>query len=79
MPKKLKTKIDTARLQSTKIIRRYGINDLKKYMEKIQKNIRVFEEAIDKEKAELLRTQGIIGSLEKDIKDIDTVCSPIIS
>lgn len=79
MPKKVKANIDTGNLQATKVLRQYGIEDLKKYMEKIQKNIQVFEEAIEKEKAELTRTQKMIRVLEKDIKDIDTLCSTTTS
>ncbi len=79
MPRKIKTKIDTDRLKATKVLRQYGIEDLERYMGKIQKNIQVFEEAIEREKAELTRTQGMINALEKDIKDIDGLCSPTTS
>ena len=48
--------------------RSYGIVDLKKYQEKIKKNIMVFEEAILKEKTEYKRVQDMIDVLEKDIK-----------
>ena len=50
-------------------IRRYGINDLKKYLIKIKKNIGVFNEAIAKEKKEMQRVQGMIKVLKNDIKD----------
>lgn len=49
-------------------VRGYGIIDLKKYQEKIKKNIKVFEEAIEKEKKEYKRVQDMIDVLEKDIK-----------
>lgn len=48
--------------------RSYGIVDLKKYLEKIKKNVLVFEEAIKKEKKEIERVKGMINVLEKDIK-----------
>lgn len=48
--------------------RSYGIVDLKKYQEKIKKNMLVFEEAITKEKKEYKRVQSMIDVLEKDIK-----------
>lgn len=48
--------------------RTYGIADLKKYQEKIKKNILVFKEAIEKEEKEYKRVQGMIDVLEKDIK-----------
>ncbi len=53
-------------------VRGYGILDLKKYQEKIKKNILVFEEAIGKEKDEYNRVQGMIDVLEKDIKTAKT-------
>ncbi|MEK7169099.1 MAG: hypothetical protein AAB778_03745 [Patescibacteria group bacterium] len=49
-------------------VRGYGIIDLKKYQEKIKKNMKVFEEAIEKEKKEYKRVQDMIEVLEKDIK-----------
>ncbi|WKZ25576.1 MAG: hypothetical protein QY322_04325 [bacterium] len=49
-------------------IRGYGIVELKKYQEKIIKNILVFKEAIQKEKNEHQRVQEMIKVLEKDIK-----------
>ncbi len=48
--------------------RSFGIVDLKKYLEKIKKNILVFEEAISKEKKEMKRVNDMIEVLEKDIK-----------
>lgn len=55
-------------LENLKTVRQFGIDDLKKYKEKIHKNIKVFEEAIEKEVAELTRVQGMINSLDKDVK-----------
>ena len=69
----MKLKTDKKRLKSTKIIREFGIKDLIKYKEKIKKNILVFEEAIEKEKTEMKRVDGMIASLKKDIKEIDEV------
>lgn len=66
-----KVKIDTKLLKSTKIVRQFGVNDLIKYKEKIKKNILVFEEAIKKERKEMERVDGMISSLQKDIKEID--------
>lgn len=48
--------------------RTFGIVDLKKYQEKIKKNILVFKEAIEKEEKEYTRVQDMIEVLEKDIK-----------
>lgn len=62
-----------AMLKSTKIIRAYGVKDLERYKEKLKKNIRVFEEAIEKEMTEMNRVQGMIRSLKKDIKDIEKI------
>lgn len=56
-------------LENLKTVRQFGINDLKKYKEKIHKNIKVFEEAIEKEKTELKRVQGMIDALNVDIKE----------
>jgi len=49
-------------------VRTYGVKDLKRYIGKIQKNIKVFEEAIKKERAEMKKTEGMITVLETDIK-----------
>lgn len=48
--------------------RQYGINDLNRYLEKIKKNILVFEEAIAKEKQEMDRVNGMIAVLKNDIQ-----------
>ena len=69
----MKIKIDKQRLKDTKIVRKFGINDLLKYKEKIKKNILVFEEAIEKEKTEMKRVDGMITSLNTDIKEIDKI------
>lgn len=58
-------------LDNLKVIRSYGIVDLKKYLLKIKQNIGVFNEAIAKEKKEMLRVQGMIKVLENDIKTAD--------
>jgi len=55
-------------LESLKIIRSYGVKDLKKYREKINKNILVFKEAIEKEKEEKKRIDAMIKVLLDDIK-----------
>lgn len=68
-----KLKIDKKRLKDTKVLREFGINDLVKYKEKIQKNIIVFEDAIKKELKEMERVDGMISALNKDIKDIDKI------
>jgi hypothetical protein len=49
-------------------VRKYGVVDLKRYLEKIKKNIKLFEEAISKEKTEMKKTLGMIKVLEDDIK-----------
>lgn len=56
-------------LENLKTVRQFGIDDLKRYKEKIHKNIKVFEDAIEKERIELKRVQGMIDSLETDIKE----------
>lgn len=56
--------------RSTRIIREYGIKDLKRYQEKLKKNIKVFEEAIEKEKKEWKRTQKMINNLEADVAEL---------
>ncbi len=69
MPKKKKIVINPDYNPKAVIeARSYGIVDLTKYQEKIKKNIKVFEEAIQKEKREYQRVQGMIDVLEKDIK-----------
>lgn len=55
-------------LESLKIIRGFGIKDLERYREKIKKNIKVFEEAIAKERGEMKRIDGMIKVLKTDIK-----------
>lgn len=79
MPRKLKFKTSIDQLRKTKFLRQYGITDLKKYMVKIRKNIMVFKEAIKKENVELARVAGMIETLKKDIKEIDTICSTTTS
>lgn len=56
-------------LENLKEVRHYGIVDLKKYIQKIKKNIAVFNEAIAKERKEMKRISGMIKVLENDIKD----------
>lgn len=63
-----KNKLAKDKLAKIKIERRYGINDLKKYILKLKQNIKVFEEAINKENKEVERVNGMIKSLENDIK-----------
>lgn len=62
-------------LEALKIVRQFGIDDLVKYKTKIHANIKVFETAIEKEKTELKRVQGMIESLEKDINDANKLLS----
>jgi hypothetical protein len=50
-------------------LRSYGIKDLKAHIEKIKKNIKIFEEAIGKEKALMKRDLEMIKVLSNDIKD----------
>lgn len=56
-------------LENLKAVRQFGIDDLVKYKKKIHANIEVFEEAIEKERTELKRVDGMIEALEKDIND----------
>lgn len=68
-------KISKKDLENIKTVRQFGIGDLKKYKEKIRKNVLVFEEAIQKEMAEMKRVDGMIDSLEKDIYDANKLLS----
>jgi peptidoglycan hydrolase CwlO-like protein len=61
------------RLERTKILRGYGIKDLKRYLEKLKSNIKVFEDAIAKENAEIKKTKGMIKVLQKDIEEADKI------
>ncbi len=58
-----------AELENVKIIRGYGIVDLKKYLKKIDQNVQVFKQAITKEKIEKQRIINMIKVLKNDIKD----------
>lgn len=60
-------------LENLKVIRQYGVVDLKKYLEKIKKNTQVFEEAIEKEKKETERVRGMIKVLKNDIKTAESL------
>lgn len=60
-------------LAKTKILREYGIQDLERYVKKIQENIKVFQAAIGRERTEMKRTQGMIKALKKDIKTISLI------
>jgi len=53
---------------SFKQLRQYGIDDLKEYIKKMKRNIKVFEDAIDKEKKEIKKAREMIKVLEKDKK-----------
>jgi hypothetical protein len=53
---------------SFKQLRQYGIDDLKAYIKKLKKNIKVFEKAIEKEKSEIKKAKEMIKVLEKDKK-----------
>lgn len=50
-------------------MRTFGIKDLKAHIEKIKQNIKIFEEAIGKEKALMKRDEGMIKVLKNDIKE----------
>lgn len=64
----LKVNVNPSYNPETVIVQRtFGIKDLKRYQEKIKKNIKVFEEAIVKERIELKRIHGMIDSLKADI------------
>lgn len=65
---KIKVAPTKEELENLKTVRQFGINDLIQYKEKIHKNIKVFEEAIEKENRELTRVQGMIDSLDTDVK-----------
>lgn len=65
---KIKVAPTKEELENLKTVRQFGINDLIQYKEKIHKNIKVFEEAIEKENIELTRVQGMIDSLDTDVK-----------
>jgi len=60
------TKEEKSRIRSTKIIRQYGVKDLERYKEKIKKNIKIFEEAIQKEKTEMKRVEDMITALKTE-------------
>jgi hypothetical protein len=49
------------------VTRRYGVEDLEKYLKKIKQNINIFKEAINKEKAEMKKTEEMIKVLKNDI------------
>lgn len=50
-------------------IRKFGVRDLTAYTQKIDKNIKIFKEAIAKEVTEKARVQVMIKSLKADIKE----------
>lgn len=58
-------------LENIKTIRSYGVKDLDRYLEKIKKNIQVFEEAIKKERTEMERVMGMRKVLKNDIKTVE--------
>ncbi len=60
-------------LASTKVLREVGIKDLENYIKKLGANIKVFEEAIKKEKLEMKRAKGMVNALKTDIKTIDQI------
>lgn len=75
--KKLKSKVKAQTINITPSYdpiavieaRRYGVRDLKAHIQKIRKNIKIFEEAINKEKALMKRDSEMIAVLENDIKE----------
>jgi len=62
--------IDKKLAKSTRIIREFGIKDLKKYQKKIKNNIKIFEEAIKKENKEWKRVQKMIDNLKADLAEL---------
>jgi hypothetical protein len=50
-------------------VRKYGVKDLENHIEKIKKNIKIFEEAIEKEMALMKRDNDMIKVLKKDIEE----------
>ncbi|OGY10699.1 MAG: hypothetical protein A3A58_01580 [Candidatus Blackburnbacteria bacterium RIFCSPLOWO2_01_FULL_41_27] len=50
-------------------IRQFGVNDLERYLQKIDKNIKIFKEAITKEVTEKTRVRTMIKDLKTDIKN----------
>lgn len=72
---KLKTKAPTASVTPTfdpaAVIeaRKYGVRDLLAHIQKIKKNIKIFEDAIGKEKALMKRDRDMIMVLKNDIKE----------
>ncbi len=50
-------------------IRQFGVRDLTAYTQKIDKNIKIFKEAIAKEITEKARVRTMIESLKADIKE----------
>ncbi|MBI5126880.1 hypothetical protein HZA76_00275 [Candidatus Roizmanbacteria bacterium] len=69
MSKKINVNVNPTYNPETVIIQRsFGVKDLKKYLEKIKKNIEVFKEAIGKEKTEMKRVEGMIKVLKDDIR-----------
>jgi len=49
-------------------VRQYGINDLNSYINKLRANIKVFEDAIAKERNEIKRAKVMIKDLKEDQK-----------
>ena len=73
--KKSKTKAQTVSVTPTfdpiAVIeaRRYGVRDLKAHIEKIKQNIKIFKEAIGKEKTLMERDKEMIAVLKNDIRE----------
>lgn len=55
-------------LQKIKILRGFGVKQLMKHKQKIRKNIKVFQDAIKKERDELKRVDSMVKVLKDDIK-----------
>ena len=62
--------VDKKLARSTRIIREFGIKDLKRYQKKLNNNIKVFEAAIKKEKKEWKRVQKMIDNLKADLAEL---------
>ena len=52
--------------------RKYGVLDLQAHIEKIKQNIKIFEEAIDKERNLMKRDRDMIAVLKNDIREAKT-------
>ena len=70
---RVKVSLNKTNLAKTKIERGFGVLDLERYLGKIKQNIQGFEEAIEKEKTEMERIEGMIQVLKNDIKNAEAL------